>query len=424
MTYAGVPFQNSIEGGGNIIIPFLQSPNFSPGVSGWRISRNGDAEFASQTLRGPLIVTNPLTGLVVASISSTGNIAGQFASIENDIILAGQSLADRLLDGRGLVALKSFNNGVTPVAPGTFPTFTNTAWFRAPIKTDRVYYITCTPLTVITTAITAGLQTRWVYTDSNGGSGTFATVTMGVAGNSTFTPAADSFLPQGFLFSIGPAPDTTATLQLQAMQSSNNITFDNVGGWNLLCYDVGSFANAMIDGNLGTSGGQSQKTTQFPATLSQSYNGSGNQFVSTDLWRSDFGDGKGMTTSLCIFDGAAIRAALAPVGTTIQSATLTMFCTTAEESNGSIAFDPNPQVSIPGTQASFSGGTYAFSDDWPNPGWFTVNIHPGSGDPFLQDIINGDNAMKISAAFTGGAATRFAGASVANRPYITVTYTN
>jgi hypothetical protein len=417
--YPGAPFQNDMQGGGNIIIPFLQSPNYVPLVSGWRISRNGDAEFASGTFRGPLLVVNPLTGLVVASISNTGNIAGQYASIENDIILQGQSLGDRLSDGRGLVAF--WGTFLTPAAPGVSGAFTNTAWFNVPIKTDRVYFITCTPLNVVMSgaSFTAGLQTQWAYTDTGGGSGVFGNVTQGVGNNSTLT--ADSFLPQGLLWSIGPTPDVTATFQLQSTQSSNNLTYNNIGGWNLLAYDVGSFAAAMNVGNLGTAAGAVQRTTRYDATLSQSYNGSGNQIVSTDLWRSNFGDGNGQTTSLCIFPGATMRTDFGlGTGATIQSATLTMFCTTAEETNGSMAFDPSTAVAIPGTQASFSGGTYPFSDLWPNPGWFTVNI---LGD-FLDDIINsGANAMKISAAFTGGAATRFAGASVANRPYITVTYT-
>jgi hypothetical protein len=415
MVAPGMPFTNPIVGGGNLVIPFIQSPNFVPGVSGWRISRNGDAEFASQTLRGPLIVIDPNTGLVVASISSTGNIAGQYASIENDIILQGQSLGDRLLDGRGLVAF--FGTFATPAAPGNAGVFTNTAWFRAPLKTDRVYYIFCTPLNIVSSSsLTRGFQSQWAYTDTGGGAATLANVTQGIAPQSTLS--ADAFLPQGLLFSIGGTPDVTATFQLQSTQSgTGDLTFNNIGGWNLMCWDVGSFAGAMNNGGIGTAAGATQRTTVYQASASQSYLAGGAQFVSTDLWRSDFGDGKGATTSYCVFPGATIRSDLS--GATIQSATLTMFCTTAEESNGSIAFDPDNGTSPPATQPTFTGGTWVQSDEWPNPGWFTFDI---LGD-FLSDIIGGANSMKISAAVFGLAATRFAGASVANRPYITITYT-
>jgi hypothetical protein len=418
MTYAGVPFQNSIEGGGNLIIPFLQSPNFVPGVSGWRISRNGDAEFQSQTLRGPLIVINPLTGLVVASISDTGNIAGQYASIENDIILAGQSLGDRLLDGRGLVAF--FGTFATPPAPGNAGAFTNTAWFRIPIKSDRVYFISCTPLGVINGALGSfrTYRSQWAYTDTGGGSATLQQTSVAVV-NQAGNPGG--FVQQGAIFSVGATPDVTATLQLQSTQSgTGDLTFSNVGGWNLYCWDIGSFAAAMNDGGIGTNTGASQRTTRYDATLSQSYDGSGNQFVSTDLWRGDFSDGKGDTRSLCIFPGATMRTDFGSgSGATIQSATLTMFCTTAADPNGSLGFEGATNTTIPATLAAGSVD-YGFDDDWPNPGWFTVNI---LGD-FLDDIIAGDNAMHIvPPSFFGNAQTRFAGASVANRPYITVTYT-
>jgi hypothetical protein len=418
MTYAGVPFLNSIEGGGNLIIPFLQSPNFIPGVSGWRISRNGDVEFGSGTFRGPLIVINPLTGLVVASISNTGNIAGQYASIENDIILAGQSLGDRLSDGRGLVAFKG--TFATPPAPGNSGAYTDTAWFRAPMQTDRVYFVSCTPLGINNNSISGsrGFRSRWSYTDTGGGSAIIQEASVTV-GQTTFNPVA--YVAQGALFSIGPTPDVTATWQLQSTQSaSGNLTFSNVGGWNMYCWDIGTFAGAMNDGDVGTNTGASQRTTQYNSTLSQSYDGSGNQFVSTDLWRGDFGDGKGDTRSLCIFPGATMRTDFGSgSGATIQSATLTMFCTTAADPNGSLGFEGATNTTIPATLAAGSVD-YGFDDDWPNPGWFTVNI---LGD-FLDDIIAGDNAMHIvPPGFFGNAQTRFAGASVANRPYITVTYT-
>lgn len=420
MSAPGMPFNNPIVGGGNLIIPFIQSPNYVPLVSGWRISRNGDAEFASGTFRGPLVIVDPNTGLVVASISSTGNIAGQYASIENDVIVAGQSVADLFGYGRGLVGF--FGTTAAVPAPGNSGVFSDTAWFSAPLEGDRIYLIACTPLRV------------------NRNSGSFSrTVTMRIhavddLGNPAFNTAVNPIgMPTGtidshvitsliFAISTNPLDRATFTFQFQCTQSgSGEYALDASGGWNMYCLDMGNFSNALavLNGGVGTATTSVSHQRVYPATLSQSYNGSGNQIVSTDLWRSDFGDGNGETTSLCIFDGAAIRADTA--GATITSATLTMFCTTAEESNGSLAFDPDPATSIPATQASFQGGTYPFSDDWPNPGWFTFDITTD----FLVDILapNNNNAMKISSSLFGLAATRFAGASVANRPYITVNYT-
>ena len=48
-----MPFQNEIAGGqGTITRPGLQSEDYVPGVSGWRIFRNGNAEFNDGTFRG------------------------------------------------------------------------------------------------------------------------------------------------------------------------------------------------------------------------------------------------------------------------------------------------------------------------------------------------------------------------------------
>jgi hypothetical protein len=417
MVAPGMPFTNPIVGGGNLVIPFIQSPNFVPGVSGWRISRNGDAEFASQTLRGPLIVIDPNTGLVVASISNTGNIAGQYASIENDIILQGQSLGDRLLDGRGLVGF--FGTFGNPPAPGV-GSFTDMAWFRAPLQGNRLYFINFTPLQVNHSSVgNEEITHHWIVTGTDGtGPATYAQVTQTIQNS-----PAKLALVQGFLyaFSSDPTAFNTTTFQLRSSTTDTGITYTaGATGWNLYCWDVGPLTGAMNNGGLGTAAGATQRTTQYNATLSRSYNGSGNQIVgTTDLWRSDFGDGNGATTSLCIFPGATIRSDL--TGATVQSATLSMYCTTAEESNGSIAFDGDPATSLPATQATFTGGTHVESDAFPNPGWYTFDI-TGVGS-FLTDILAGDNAMKISAAIFGLAATRFAGASVANRPYITITYT-
>jgi len=57
-----------VDGDGGLVVDQLQSENYVPGTSGWRISRDGDAEFASGTYRGTIEVTHTdgssLTGTV------------------------------------------------------------------------------------------------------------------------------------------------------------------------------------------------------------------------------------------------------------------------------------------------------------------------------------------------------------------------
>jgi hypothetical protein len=53
-------FSNAIVGGiGTLIRTYVQSLGFVTGVTGWRISRNGDAEFNSGTFRGPVLIGGP-----------------------------------------------------------------------------------------------------------------------------------------------------------------------------------------------------------------------------------------------------------------------------------------------------------------------------------------------------------------------------
>lgn len=77
-------FTDALAGGiGTLLRTFLQSANFVAGISGWRISKNGDAEFNTIFARGDLIavsnfLTPPLQEAAVTSgalNSSTGTAA-------------------------------------------------------------------------------------------------------------------------------------------------------------------------------------------------------------------------------------------------------------------------------------------------------------------------------------------------------------
>jgi hypothetical protein len=78
-------FLGITNGYGNLSLPTVQSPNFVSGVSGWQISKNGNAQFNNLTIRGVFNGTNfvinsngaffysgtPAAGNLIASIASS-----------------------------------------------------------------------------------------------------------------------------------------------------------------------------------------------------------------------------------------------------------------------------------------------------------------------------------------------------------------
>jgi hypothetical protein len=60
-----MPFPDPVvAGGGALIKQAIHSPNYSPGVAGWSINRDGSAEFANALLRGALIAGLPPAQLI------------------------------------------------------------------------------------------------------------------------------------------------------------------------------------------------------------------------------------------------------------------------------------------------------------------------------------------------------------------------
>lgn len=66
-------FNNSILSGETLVRNSIQSENYESGVSGWRIARNGDVEFAEGTYRGDVIIENADSG---AKVRITSDIVG------------------------------------------------------------------------------------------------------------------------------------------------------------------------------------------------------------------------------------------------------------------------------------------------------------------------------------------------------------
>lgn len=108
-----MPFNNDIAGGnGSLVRNWLQSIDYVAGVNGWRISKDGSAEFNNGTFRGSIevgsltgqhfIVNNPATGDVidiyntanklVFTIDNTGRVVSTSSATNSQAVLAGGSL--------------------------------------------------------------------------------------------------------------------------------------------------------------------------------------------------------------------------------------------------------------------------------------------------------------------------------------------
>lgn len=77
-----MPFRNPIIGGASKLIrEAIQSPNYSPGTTGWTINKDGSAEFSNVVIRGTtvtaeeisLILDNPFTEAMFVSVSGDAN---------------------------------------------------------------------------------------------------------------------------------------------------------------------------------------------------------------------------------------------------------------------------------------------------------------------------------------------------------------
>lgn len=77
-------FGNPIVGGTALRIPAIQSPNYSPGVAGWIIKINGDAEFNNLTIRGEFLGTDFIINaagiFLYSSTPAAGNLIGSWTS--------------------------------------------------------------------------------------------------------------------------------------------------------------------------------------------------------------------------------------------------------------------------------------------------------------------------------------------------------
>jgi hypothetical protein len=122
-----MPFTNEIAAGnGAIVRNWLQSENFVTGVSGWRISKNGNAEFSNGTFRGSIesgplsgqhfVVNNVSTGDVVDIYDSSNRLI--FSIDQNGVLTSytyagGPSAGHLQIDGADI----TFNNNSGYISP-------------------------------------------------------------------------------------------------------------------------------------------------------------------------------------------------------------------------------------------------------------------------------------------------------------------
>jgi len=122
-----MPFSNEIAAGnGAIVRNWLQSQNFVTGVSGWRISKNGDAEFSNGTFRGS-IESGPLTGQhFIVNNTTTGDVIDIYDS-SNRLIFS--------IDHNGVLTSYTYGGGSAAghmQITGARASFNNNSGFISP----------------------------------------------------------------------------------------------------------------------------------------------------------------------------------------------------------------------------------------------------------------------------------------------------
>lgn len=106
-----VGWLNPITGDeGNLTIDKIQSPGFISGVQGWRISKNGDAEFNDAFIRGTLQSSNFVAGVSGWQLSQSGNAE------MNDLHARGEF---DIVNGNAQIIIKN-DSAFLPGFPGIF----------------------------------------------------------------------------------------------------------------------------------------------------------------------------------------------------------------------------------------------------------------------------------------------------------------
>lgn len=412
-----MPFNNDIIGGTKLLIPAIRSPNYIAGVQGWSINKDGTVEFASGTFRGPVVVIDPLTQAVVASIGANGNISGQTLSAASDIFLGNLSLADYFAgSGKGLVAEKWMGTGALPSTGNS--AYVDTAWIEFQAIADRYYWINCVPLEVVNPGGPVGtdqVKMRLNMASSDGGfNGTVLESRTDVDEQVTIQPS--------FMFYA----DVSATQRVQLALWGQGVVMtvpNPQNSFKMFVVEIAKGPGVTHTGGTGTATGAQAYTKQYVCTGSRSYDGTGAPITSPDadnnVYQSDFPDRSfGNERAYMIFPMATLRSDIS--GGSVTSIRLWTYCFKSEDSSGSLRIFSEASGTLPATYNPGNVADVTRDNAWPLPGWESINL-----SAILSDITGGDNAIGMPSRNFGVAATGFRGYGFQSdlRPYIEVKYT-
>lgn len=419
-------FENDVVGGITLVRPAIRSANYVAGVSGWSINVDGTAEFASGTFRGPVVIIDPITQNVLASIGADGNGSFQNVTVTSDIILGTTSLANFIdITPKGPVSLINLFGSAMPApgnGSGNTPTvWTDTAWIEFRNVSGRAYKIETNPVPMFNSAVTAascGLQILGVQVVGQ------PTAFTGLV--SQVYESVDTWASPIIMSIFIWATTTIQRLQLQASRANTVITLPNPGTFIWVVSDYAKVGNYGTKGSLGTASGGAVVTNDYVCSNSQSYDGSGNPIPAPDgtqnVYQSQFPDRTfGNEVSMCIFPGATIRTDL--TGATVLAADMWFYCIKAEEAQGTLAYRSESNTIPPATYSPGTSNQYGADDAWPVPGWHSISMLTG-GTTHLSRILGGDNAVGLTQIIFGLAATGYHGFGFSSsfRPFMRITF--
>ena len=424
-------FNNPVVGGLQLVRNAIQSVNYVPGVSGWAINRDGTAEFATGTFRGPVVIVDPITGDILATIGADGDAAFQTVDA-TDFLLNGESLATLLGNlGRGIVAQYKTTSSLP--TPGLSGSFTSACWTQFEYDTSRLYRVTTSSTYWNNTAAVTEIQltAKVLFNQpsiTGGASNETVHQTVNLIQNGKNAVQTISFYLGG---SSGRA-NGTSTLALQLTTDGGSTFNSGVSSTNAFYFtveDVGPLP-AVVGGS-GAPSGLLTYTVNYTAIGSRSYDGDGIYIGAPDgdnnIYLSTFADRAYVNERFqVLFDGDTIRTDLS--GATIAYARLWLYCFKAEETKGSLGFAWSTLSSISSSfNGTFVGEVWAKDDHWPVPGWNYFDLlTEGGGHTCLSEILDdgGNSIVSRQPLIPGLAATGWRGyGTSAYRPYLEIKYT-
>lgn len=425
-------FINEVVGGETLVRPAIRSANYIPGVSGWSINRDGTAEFASGTYRGPVVIVEPGTGLVLATIGANGDASFQRLTVNDDILLGDISLADYFATaGRGVVGEFATNSNLPN--SGVDGGFAPICWTSFPYFPGRMYRVVATSTQWINTnaSFSQDFISRLILNQPGITGG--ASNVIGLATRQSTSGGESEALHVNWKFggtSLYSEGTMTVALQLAAVDGNPWTNLNPAGStFRLSVIDEGVPRSSA--GGTGAPAGQLQYTVRYPAIGTRAYREDGTFIGAPDgnnnIYQGEFADRAWAGNSMyqILFDGAKLRSDLS--GGTLISARFVSYCTKCDEDYGNLYGGVSTYSALQGTLVDNSSGIYVSTDGWPVPGWGQYNMFNegvSGGTRMIDRFLGGGNSLIGKQMPFGGGATGFYGygAGVSTRPFIEVVY--